>query len=697
MNIMQILPEMDVGGVETGTLDLSKELLKKGHKVLVVSGGGRMVKTLLDMGARHVKLPVHKKSLVTIFKMIKKLKLIINEERIDIVHARSRVPAIIAFFASRLTNAKFITTAHGYYSTHALSRVMSWGRFIIVASTVMGRHMIEDFGVPRERIRFIPRGVDLEKFIFNPPNPSHAKSEYKIGVVGRITPIKGHAFFLQAIARVVRIFPKIKILIVGEAPQDKPEYKENLKALVKRLDIEKFVEFLGSRHDIPDIMSQLDLLVLPSVGQEAFGRVIIEAGASGVPVISTKIGGVIDIVDDRRTGILVKPGDIMEMVNSIIKLLKDRELAKDFAVEARKKVEKEYSLTRMAENTIKLYEDAVNIKRILVIKIGALGDVILAVPSLRAIRNNFPKAFITVMTGAGSRHILKKCPYIDDIILYDRKGKDRGINGILKMGSIIRRKAFDMSLDLQNNKASHIVAWLGAVPVRFGYDNKLGFLLNNKLKYLKMGISPVEEQFRVLKKAGINTIDASKHLEIWPAKEDFLYVEAFLRNEWVREGQIFVGINIGGSWKTKRWPLKCYAKLADMLAAKDIRIIITASEEEEDLAREFVGMTRSKIINAAGKTTIGQLAALIKRCRVFITGDSAPMHIASGMGTEFIALFGPTDPRRHFEPTEKGIVIKKQLSCSPCYKSDCRRPKCMEKISVDEVFKATMEKIGLQD
>ncbi|NQT75023.1 MAG: glycosyltransferase [Candidatus Omnitrophica bacterium] len=693
MNILQILPMLDVGGVETGTVDLSRELIKRGHSVIVVSNGGGMVKELLALNARHIKLPVHKKSLFTAIKMIKKLRYIIKEENIDIVHARSRVPAIIAFFATRRTKASFITTAHGYYSTHVLSRVMGWGRFVIVASNVIGRHMIEAFGVPRERIRFIPRGVDLEKFRFNPPDPSHHKAEFKIGVVGRITPIKGHAFFLQAIARVARIFPKVKIGIVGDAPEDKPEYKENLKALIRKLDIERIVEFAGSRSDIPRIMSGLDLLVLPSVGQEAFGRVIIEAGASGVPVIATRIGGAVDIVEHERTGLLVKPGDIIEMVDSIVRLLKDRALARNLAVRAREKVEKEYSLIRMADDTIKLYEDVINKKRILVIKIGAIGDVILAVPSIRAIRNDFPNAFISVLVGAESRRVLKKCPYIDDLILYDRNGNDKGIRGIVRMGRTVRRKAFDMSIDLQNNRPSHIIAWLGTVPRRSGYNNKWGFLLNNRLKYLKIGAGPIEEQFRVLKHSGVNTMGASKRLEIWPGKEDFQYVDNFLKNEWVRDKQVLVGINIGGSWKTKRWPLECFTRLSDMLAKEDIRVVVTASEGERGLVNDFVAAARSKVIDAAGKTTITQLAALIKRCRVFVTGDSAPMHIASSMGTNFIALFGPTDPRMHFEPTEKGIIIKKELTCSPCYKSDCRNIRCMGKIGVDEVYRLVMERI----
>ncbi|MDP2912013.1 MAG: GT4 family glycosyltransferase PelF, partial [Candidatus Omnitrophota bacterium] len=591
------------------TIDLSKELIKRGHKVIVVSGGGKLVNNLIEMNVKHIELPVHKKSPFTIVDSIKKLEAIIKEERVDIVHSRSRVPNIIAFFAARHTGAKFITTAHGYYSNHFISRVTGWAKFVIVASSVIGRHMIEDFGVPHERVKLIPRGVDLDKFKFNMPDSS-SKSEYRIGVIGRVTPIKGHGFFLQAIARVVRLFPKVKVVIVGDAPKDKPGYIEKLKALAKQLEIEKFVEFLGAQYDIPKIMSRLDLLVLPSIGQEAFGRVIIEAGASGVPVIATRIGGATEIIEDGQTGILVRPGDILEMVNSIIKALKDRDLSRSMAVEARKKVEREYSLTKMTDDTIKVYEEACKIKNMLVIKFGAIGDVILIVPSLRLLRNNFPDARISVLIGQESKNILKNCPYVDELILYDKKFRNKGLKGMLKISKFLRRKNFDMSVDFQNNRISHAISWLGAIPQRFGYGNgKLSFFVNKRIKYLKISATPLDEQFRILKSAGLDTTGASRYLETWPSKEDFLYIERLLKNAWVSNSQILVGMNIGSSprWETKRWPLKKFAKLSDMLAEKDIRVVLTGSADAVDATRDFMHISGTKPVNAVGQTSIGQL------------------------------------------------------------------------------------------
>ena len=225
MRILQILPELNVGGVETGTIDFAKYLKVHRHHNVVVSNGGILVDELKKCGIKHYSMPVHKKSLWSIIKCVKDLRNIIKEERIDIVHARSRVPGWIAYFACSRTQAEFIVTCHGHYGNRIFSRVMGWAKLVIVPSHVIGRHMIDAFKVPAENIRCIARSVDLNRFNVS-RDDEHGKSSFIISIVGRITPLKGHVYFLKSMAKVVRSRPYVKIWIIGDVPPKKASYKK---------------------------------------------------------------------------------------------------------------------------------------------------------------------------------------------------------------------------------------------------------------------------------------------------------------------------------------------------------------------------------------------------------------------------------------------------------------------------------------
>ncbi len=700
MNILQIVPELNVGGVETGTRDLAGYLVKHGHKSVVVSNGGTLVDELEKQGSVHYTLAVHKKSLFTIFSMIPRIAEIIRKEKIDIVHARSRVPAWISFFAARLTGKVFITTCHGYYKAHFASRPMGWGKLVICPSEVIVNHMNKDFGLSLERVRLVPRGVDLERFRFSPPlshssaGQGKAKAGFNIGIIGRLTPLKGHTYFLRAIARVMRqvYSPSIKVWIVGGVSASHQDYKRELEILIKRLGLGHCVEFLGTQHDIAGVLSGLNLLVMPSVCHEAFGRVIIEAQASGVPVIASRIGGAIDIIDHNSTGILVDPGDTQGLSKAVIKIIKDNSFAADLAKNAYRKLKQEFTLELMASSTLKVYREALSNFRVLVIKLRSLGDVVLSVCGLRAIRKKFPRPNykISLLVNIPYQELLFNCPYIDELIVCDLNGRDKGMKGFLKTAGELRKRNFDFAIDLQNNHNSHLLAFLGYIPARYGYRRKFGFLLNHSIPVKEMTRGPVEHQFQVLKMLDIKKGTGVYH-ELWPGKDDEEYIENFLNEQWLGPKQILVGMNVSASkkWLTKAWPSDYIACLCENLALKDIRMVFTGGPEDLSLASGIVELLESaKPIVACGKTSINQLVSLIKRCRVFISSDSAPLHIAAAVGVPYIALFGPTDPGRHLTPGQKGKVFYKNLSCSPCYKPRCKTQKCMYAIKPKEVIEA---------
>jgi lipopolysaccharide heptosyltransferase II len=487
--------------------------------------------------------------------------------------------------------------------------------------------------------------------------------------------------------------PNVKLLIIGDAPGSRPKYRQELEALVKRLNLSKYISFLGERHDIVKQYEKLDLLVMPSIGEETFGRVIIEAQAKGVPVIASRIGGIVDIIKDNENGILVAPRDHNSLSEAVIKVLKDKDLQERFSKNGRESVEKNFSLELMYKRTIRAYGEAVDSLKILIIKWSALGDIILSLPAIKAVRGYFPKAKIILLTSPSGREFFMRYPYVDDFMIYHNRKGIGGMKEMLGVTAELRREAPDLVLDLQNNKLSHIASFLSGARRRIGYKtNKLDFLLNEAIEGARLEIAPIEHQFRLLKALGIEKPPLQDALIIGQAEQEF--ADDIFSEGWIGKGEKVVAVNCWASqrWLSKRWPVEKAAVLCDLLAQKRIRVIITGSREDKKGAERLFSLIKSKPLNIVAKTTVMELAAVIKKCDAFITSDSAPMHLAAFLNVPFVALFGPTDPKRHLEPSGKFRIINKKLKCSPCYKSKCsKRPNCMEMISPEEVLSAVIE------
>ncbi len=688
MKTLQILPSLELGGVERGVVDLARALKARGEDLVVVSSGGAMVAQLNQLGVRHYTLPVHKKSLFSL-SLIERLVEIIQREHIDVVHGRSRVPAWLGWMAAQKARVPFVTTCHGYYSDHFFSRVMGWGKRVIVISRVVGRHMIDDFDVPPDNIRLIHRGIDLTQFTYVPDKYESPKKTLRIINVGRLSPIKGQIDFLRAVHHVRREFPHLEVWIVGSEGKGKTRYTELLHQTSRQLGLETCVKFLGTRRDIPELLAQSDLLVLATKIPEAFGRVVVEAGAVGTAVVATRVGGVLDIIEDGENGLLVPPGDISAMTRAMTSLLKDRQKAKAFAAALRSKVEREFTLDPMVEKTMEVYREVKREKKILVLKLGAMGDLILAVPSFRMLRERFPESRISLLADRKLAPIVSSCPYLDEVIPVDRSRISKPAY-LLRLAKRLRREGFDVSVDLQNSKWTHLLAFLSGVRERAGFKRgQFGFLLNRFENPPKAAEPPVKNQFRVLSKVGVKQFD--DRLELWanPQAEQNVanWFQSFPAERWA-------GFVIGSSpqWPTKRWPVDSFRALAHKLT-EDLQcgIVLLGSREDQPLADEFLKAAPEGVLNLTGRTSPKELIAVVRKIGVMLSGDTAPLHVAAAVGTPVVALFGPTDPQRHMPPSENATVLMRRLSCQPCYKGVCHYSEklaCLTRISVEEVFDA---------
>ena len=702
MKILLLVPALNSGGVETGTIDLSKSLKDASQDVIVVSSGGKLLSQLERYNVKHIPLPIHKKSLFT-FLQIPSLIKIIQDENIDIVHAQSRVPAWVAYFACKKTHTPFVTSCHGYYSKNFFSSVMGRGRKVMVISRLIAEHMKNTFGVRDENIRLVYRGVDLSQYPYQPEKYSQPKDKFTIVNIARITPIKGQMEFIRAIDIVRKQIPNIEVWLVGSA--DKKEYyKIRIQNLVKELNLTDKVKFLGRRSDVAEILKDSDLLVLSTKIPEAFGRVIIEAGAIGTAVCAPRIGAVTEIIEDKKDGILFTPPPVTprafppwaqergagftcqdenSMAQAILTMLKDSNLMKYCSRNLRKKVEDNFTLSRMVEQTLEVYKEAISEKKILVIKLGGLGDLILAIPSLRALRNKFPKSRISLLLNSNFEPLIKNCPYLDQIILFDRKKTK-----FLEILKSLKKREFDLSIDLKNNNLTYLLAFFAKIPSRYGFAKGfLSFLLNYSEKLsLNLSEGSVEEQARILKNLGILTFQDK--LELWTDNKDDIFIETALREKGVTPEDRLVGMAVEASskWPTKNWPIENFSQLSERLIQRGLKVVLLG---EESLRAKIDKFPKDKrIVSFIGETDLNQLVSLIKRLDVLITPDSAPMHIAAALGNKIIALFGPTEPKRHAPPTKNIKVIVKQIECQPCYKRSCvnkQKLACLKNISVDEI------------
>ncbi len=699
MKVLQILPSLEVGGVERGVLDLARAMKKEGEECIVISSGGELVQELQKMGISHYTLPVHQKSLFSLF-LIPKIAEIIRRDRIDIVHARSRVPAWLAWFAARQTGKPFVTTCHGYYSSHFLSRVMGWGKRVIVISRVIGRHMVDDFDVPPQRIRMVHRGIDLSQFPFSNKRFDEKQQTLRLINVGRFSPIKGQVEFLRAIHLLRRRqLPQIEVWLVGSEAKGKTKYTQKIHQTIQQLGLESCVKLLGTRRDVGDLVAQTDLLVLSTLVPEAFGRVIIEAGAVGTPVIATRLGGVLDVIDHNENGLLVPPGEIQAMAEAMFEILTDRQKAKQLALKLREKVEKQFTLELMTKQTLAVYREVEREKKILVLKLGAMGDLILGTPSFRMIRERFPDASISLLVDKKWSALVSSCPYLNEAIPVNREKLNQPLY-LLKLAKQIRREGYDLCVDLQNSKWTHLLAALSGIPERYGfYRGIFGFLVNRPDRSFEVADSPVKHQFRILSKIGVKQLDET--LELWPDHDSEHRVREWLSSKGSEAASKVVGLAVGSSpnWPTKRWPLENFKELSeDLIKKHDCRVVLLGTEEDSEWMKDFPNGHSEKLINLIGKTSLQDLVSLVKSLDVLVTGDTAPLHIAAATRTKIVSLFGPTDSKRHMPPAaNRAIVLTRHLPCQPCYKGECRNQEnlaCLKKISVGEVLQAVQKQLA---
>ncbi len=343
-----------------------------------------------------------------------------------------------------------------------------------------------------------------------------------------------------------------------------------------------------------------------------------------------------------------------------------------------------------------------NFKRILITRTDRIGDVLLSTPVVKALRKRFPRSHIAIMVRPYARDIVLGNPYLDQVIIYDKYGAQRSFLASIKFAWGLKKKKFDLALILHPTNRVHLVTFLAGIKKRVGFNRKMAFLLTDKIEHKKQQGQKHELQYSldIIRFLGIEPgVPPDQRLcsggLFMPIRQDSeIYIEQFLATQGFQRGDKMIALHPGASCPSKIWPKERFAELASKLADKfKVKVVVVAGPDDIDIGKDLIDFMHCACIDACGETSVSQLASLLRRCCLFISNDSGPVHIATAVGVPVVAIFGRSQaglgPRRWGPTGKDDIVLHKDVGCKVCLAHNCQKGfACLGAISVEQVVEA---------
>ncbi len=351
-----------------------------------------------------------------------------------------------------------------------------------------------------------------------------------------------------------------------------------------------------------------------------------------------------------------------------------------------------------------LQPDITGIKKILIRVPNWIGDAVLCLPAIEKIKSVYPQAEITVLAKPWVSPVFFNNPVIKRIIDYDKESRHSGVAGMWRLIKDIKDYGFDMAVLFQNAFEAALIVFLARIPVRIGYDRDFrGMLLTNSVR-LDSDIKKTHQVFYYLKivskiiSRNKNTIaggfEFNKGIspKIYLAKDEKDWAKDFLREKGIDNG-IIIGIAPGASYgPAKRWMADKFGSVAGRLIDNyNAKIILFGGKEDKSVCAEVLEGVEG--LNLAGGVDLRKSIAIMERCKLFITNDSGPMHIAASLGIPTMAIFGSTDPKLTGPVGDNVMIIKKDIECSPCFERECRygHYNCFNMVTEDDVYETSVK------
>lgn len=340
-------------------------------------------------------------------------------------------------------------------------------------------------------------------------------------------------------------------------------------------------------------------------------------------------------------------------------------------------------------------------RSVVVIQTAFIGDVILTIPLIQAVRSLVPQAAVDIVLIPRAKELFVNHPEVREAIVYDKRGTDRGVKGLRKVARLLKSRSYDLALIPHRSLRSAVLARLAGIPERVGFDRSAGRILFTASAPYRNDLHEIDRNLSLLEKAA-GTRPIRQLPRLFPSGDDAKRIDRLLIELEVGAPRNLVAIAPGTVWNTKRWLKERFASLAVHFDDAGYEVLLIGSAEDHQLCADIRALSGSvRVHNVAGMLTLLQSAEILKRCSLLVCNDSAPMHLAAAVGTPVVAVFGATVPSFGFGPSgpHDAVVETVGLKCRPCsiHGGDTCPVKtfdCMVNISHERVFGVAMETIG---
>ncbi len=537
----------------------------------------------------------------------------------------------------------------------------------IITNTISIKSKYDSFGWwnSDEFVKVIHNGVEkadetIEAFDYRTLLPKDVKDPLIVLSTGRLTEQKGFKYLIKGAKDVIKANKHIHIFIAG-----KGKYAAELKTLVKQLGLESNIHLIGFRTDIPALLKGADLFILPSL-YEGMPNSVMEAMAHGVPVISTDVNGVRELMVHKKHGLIIPPADPLAIKRALNELITQNSLLA-LGSEGKRHVQSNFLISKMIENLenyllSKMQENKLtqSKQKFLIVQTAFIGDVILATPVIEKLKRFYPDAQIDILVRKGNEGILKHNPHINQVVIFNKEdGKYKNMMRLIRQ---FRTEKYDVIINIQRYLTTGIITALSKAKQTIGFDkNPMSFAFTHKIPH-KMGEEDTSdhEVKRNLLLTEHLCDDAFEMPKMYPSDEDF---------EKVRQDKPYYCMAPTSVWFTKQYPAEKWIELMNQLP-KETRILVLGGAGDKTECQGIIDQsTHPDIINMAGQLSFTESAALMKHARMNFVNDSAPLHLCSAVNAPVRAMFCSTVPAYGYTPlsdNSKVLETSEELECRPC-------------------------------